>query len=267
MSFKADLHCHSCYSDGTNTPTELIDLAIEVGLSGLSITDHDTVEGYKEALPYAKEKNFPLLTGIEFSASYKGEPIHVLGYGIDLESEELLTLCVRHQKRRFQRNQAILIKLKKLGHSIEMEDLKATGKIVGRPHIALALMERGVVSSVKEAFDKLLGEGKAAYTPGEVVSVEETLETIHQAEGKAIIAHPHLIRKKSTFRKMLEYPFDGLEGYYARMPLSREREFLNIGKERKWIITGGSDYHGSVKPQAALGTSWVDEETFNVLCK
>ena len=265
--FRADLHCHTNYSDGTDTPQQLIDLAIEKGLSGLSITDHDTVEAYGEALPYAEEKKFSLLTGVEFSSSFRGEPIHILGYGVSLKSEALYLLCQRHKKRREQRNSRILQKLEYLGHSIDPSKLQSNDRTIGRPHIALALIELGVVSTVREAFDRLLGEGKPAYTPGEVIEVEETIETIHKARGKAILAHPQLIRKKSNFKQMLSKPFDGLEGFYARMSRQREEPYITAAKERNWIITGGSDYHGSVKPQAELGSSWVNEETFDVLRK
>lgn len=267
MNFKADLHCHSNFSDGTDTPEQLIDLAIEKGLSGLSITDHDTFEAYARAVPYAQEKKLLLLTGVEFSSSFRTEPIHILGYGISLQSEALHELCERHKKRRGERNLRILQKLERLGYAIDPAELKADDRTIGRPHIALALIKMGVVSSMREAFDQLLGEGKPAYTPGEVIEIEETIETIHQAGGKAILAHPQLIKKKSTFRQMLQKPFDGLEGFYARMPLHREGPYLEAAKERNWLITGGSDYHGSVKPQAELGSSWVDEETFYALYK
>lgn len=262
--FKADLHCHSNCSDGTDSPIQLIDLAIDLGLAGLSITDHDTVAAYKEAAPYAKKKNFPLLTGVEFSSSFRGEPIHILGYGISIKSEAIQKLCLRHKKRREKRNQRILEKLNHLGYLVELPQKRET---IGRPHIALALMEIGAVSSVSEAFERFLGEGKPAYTAGEVIEVEETIDTIHRARGKAILAHPQLIKKRSTFRQMLQKPFDGLEGYYARLPLVRESEYLKAAIDREWIITGGSDYHGSVKPLARLGSSWVDEETFYALYK
>ena len=260
--FRADLHCHSHYSDGTDSPQELIDLAIKVGLSGLSITDHDTVAAYKEALPYAQKLNFPLLTGVEFSSSFRGEPIHILGYGISITSEAISKLCERHKKRRKERNQRILEKLKHLGYPVELQE---EGETIGRPHIAMALMEAGVVESISEAFERFLGEGKPAYTPGQIIEVDETIDTIHRARGKAILAHPQLIKKKSTFRQMLQKPFDGLEGYYAKLAPSREKEFLEAAKERNWLITGGSDYHGSVKPQAILGSSWVCKETFDAL--
>ncbi len=262
--FRADLHCHSCLSDGTDTPEELIDLAIEMGLSGLSITDHDTVAAYPRALEYAARKNFSVITGVEFSASYKGDPVHVLGYGYDYTNREICDLCFHHQHRRHERNEKILLNLAKMGIEIPYEELGSEGTI-GRPHIAQALQKRGIVTTIKEAFDRYLGEGKDAYDPGEPITVEETIEAIHAGGGKAVLAHPHLLKRTSTIRFALQQIFDGLEGYYARLPVNQEKKWIDIAHNKGWIITGGSDYHGSVKPLNVLGSSWVGEDVFNAL--
>jgi len=267
--FRADLHCHSCYSDGTDTPQALVDLAIKSGLSGLSITDHDTKDAYAEALPYARQKGVHLLPGIEFSAAYQSDPIHVLGYAYDPDSSAIEGLCHYHRERRRIRNLAILQNLTRLGYPCTYEELLqvSTTHVLGRPHIALLLMKKGVVTSVKEAFERFLGEGKPAFDPGEPITVEKTIQVIHQAQGKAILAHPHLIKKASIIRHMLSLPFDGLEVYYAGFPPEQEKKWLTIAKERRWLITGGSDYHGSVKPQNQLGSSWVNEQAFHALLK
>ncbi len=265
MIFRADLHCHSTFSDGTDAPETLIRMAIESGLSGLSITDHDTISAYPQALETARQHNFLLLPGVEFSASHQGNPVHILGYAFALGSEPLHRLCEKHRRRRLNRNRKILERLKGLGILIEESELGIEGHTVGRPHIANLMIERGVVSTIKEAFDRYLGEGKRAYDPGEPVSIEETIETLHAAGGIAIIAHPHLIRRRTLVRYILKMPFDGIEGYYARFPPEVEREWVRIGTEKKWIITGGSDYHGANKPFNLLGSSWVDKETFDQL--
>ncbi len=257
--FRADLHCHSSFSDGTDTPEALIDLALEKGLSGLSITDHDTLGAYPQALDYAQKRGLLLLPGIEFSAYFQESPVHILAYAFRLKSEALLTLCGRHRKRRFERNLEIVQRLKGLG--IHLGEIKGEG----RPHIALALIEKGVVGSIQEAFDRFLGDGKPAFCPGKTISVEETLEVIHRAGGRAVIAHPHLIRKQSLLRRLSELPFDGIEGYYAKFSPERERKYLELGRKKEWLITGGSDYHGTNKPFSSLGSSWVDEKTFYTL--
>lgn len=282
MTFRADLHCHSCYSDGTDRPSTLIDLAVQAELSGLSITDHDTIAGYAEALPYAQSVGLRLLTGVEFSAAYNGDPIHVLGYGFRLDDAEISTLCRYHFERRKKRNMRILENLTHLGYPCRYDELEQMshvnaqvnpcdpdrcGQILGRPHIALLLIQKGVVATMREAFDRLLGEGKPAFDPGEPVCVEETIRVIHAGGGKAILAHPHLIKRKSIVRHMLTLPFDGLEVYYADLPLQQEEKWLKIVQQRHWLLTGGSDYHGAVKPMNRLGSSWVDQEAFEALLR
>jgi 3',5'-nucleoside bisphosphate phosphatase len=267
LGFRADLHCHSCFSDGTDTPEQLIQRALESGLSGLSITDHDTIAAYPEALEIARQKGLLLLNGVEFSASYRGEPVHILGYAYHLQSEAIAALCKRHKTRREERNRRILEKLRSLGIPIEPEeiDLSDFKGSRGRPHIAYALLKRGIVHSIQEAFERYLAEGKPAYDPGEPLSVEETIQTIHQAKGRAVLAHPHLIKRSTTVRAMLQMPFDGLECYYARMTAGQEKKWIDLAQQRKWLITGGSDYHGGTKPHNVLGSSWVGRETFDLL--
>lgn len=266
--FRADLHIHSNYSDGSCSPEELMIEVKNRGLQGLSITDHDTIAAYDEAVPLANKYDLLLLSGVEFSATRKGESVHILGYSFSLKSHSLRALCARHRQRRVERNIKIIEKLKKLGYEIDPRPFLAEDdnhKTWGRPHIAQALIEQGVVSSIQEAFDQYLAEGKKAYDPGEPILVEETIEAIHKAGGYAILAHPHLIKRERFVRELLQLDFDGIEGYYARLPSNQEQKWIRLAKERGWIITGGSDYHGSVKPYSQLGSSWVDETTFRIL--
>ncbi len=263
-----DLHCHTYFSDGSDSPEEVIRLAIASGLSGLSITDHDTVEAYHEAIPFAEEHQFPLLPGVEFSSAFRGEAVHILGYAFSLKSEEILQLCQKHRLRRRMRNSKILEKLNQLGIPIDEEELKKIdqkNRTVGRPHIALQLVEKGVVGSIKEAFEKFLAEGKPAYDPGVSISLEETIDAIHKGGGKAILAHPHLIKRRSVCKSILEMPFDGIEGYYPRLALERKKQWMDLAEKKGWIITGGSDYHGKFKPQNRLGMATVGKEIFDKL--
>ncbi len=264
--FKADLHCHSTFSDGSDAPDQLIVLAKTLELQGLSITDHDTIAAYERALPVAQAAQLLLLPGVEFSAVHRNEPVHVLGYAFHLGHPAIHQFCERHQRRRLERNARMLSNLRKLGFHVSEEELyqEQTGTI-GRPHIALLLVKKEIVSSVKEAFHRYLGEGKPAYDPGEGIRVEETIACIHAAQGKAVLAHPHLLQRSSTIRDMLAMPFDGIEGYYAKMTAEQERRWIEIGIKKGWLVTGGSDYHGVVKPQIPLGCSWTGNETFQML--
>lgn len=266
--FRADLHCHTTFSDGTLTPEEIIKLASTIGLRGLSITDHDTIDAYPDAVPIAEQVGIALLPGIEFSASHRGKSVHILAYSFPWNSSVIHDFCQKHTQRRLLRNRGILQLLNKHGMSITEEELQpnlSQHGTTGRPHIAVAMLKKGYVSSIQEAFSLYLGEGKPCYTPGGYFSVQETIDLIHKAKGLAIIAHPHLINDQTLIRDLLKMNFDGIEGYYARFPKVQQEKWVEIGRKKGWIITGGSDYHGEIKPMSALGTSWVCEETFQIL--
>ena len=148
------------------------------------------------------------------------------------------------------------------------EELHAMGQhTLGRPHIAQLMVKKGYVASIKEAFNLYIGDGKACFVPGDSVTVEETLDIIHQAEGKAFIAHPHLLVHNNKIKELLKLPFDGLECHYAKFPPDQEKRWLKIAREKQWLISGGSDFHGTVKDYIALGCSWVDEESFHRIFK
>lgn len=264
MTFRADLHCHSLFSDGTNTPEELIVLAKKNGLSALSITDHDTILAYEDAIPAAKKNKIILGVGAEFSCVYVNLNVHILAYDFDLQSEPIHQFCQKHEERRKQRNQRILDKLNKYKMSINVEELNKIGGLgsIGRPHIAKLMMDHGYVKSIQEAFNHYIGDGKLCYDPGESFSVDETLEIIHGAKGKAFLAHPHLFGEGQRALKVLDKPFDGIECRYSKCLPQQEEKWIKIAKERGLLMSGGSDYHGSIKPLITLGCSWVDEETF-----
>jgi len=261
MNFRADLHCHSNCSDGTDSPVELLHLARKKGLQGISITDHDTLAAYTdEFFAEAKNLGLELLVGVEFSADYRGHSVHVLGYGVDVDSQAVKKLQEHHKKRRERRNRAILEKLKKKGFLIE--DLPA-GNVIGRPHIAQKMVEKGFVKDIREAFHKYLGDGKSCYVVLDVVSVQDTITVIHRAGGKAFVAHPHLQISENFVKEVLKFPFDGLECYYGNFFAHHEKRWLQLAESKKLLISGGSDYHGSIKPNIELGSSWVDIETFD----
>lgn len=264
MDFRVDLHCHSNCSDGQLTPVELLRLAHKLGLKGLSITDHDTVEAYsQETFDEAKALNLILCTGVEFSCQFNDVNVHVLGYNFDLSSERLKNLCLRHQHRRKDRNAKILKKLAAKGMPLDEEELstKIKTNVIGRPHIAYLMIEKGYVSSISEAFNLYIGDGKSCFDPGDSFSIDETLEILHEANGKAFIAHPHLIKRRKIVRELLKKPLDGLECYYALFKHRDNQKWLDIVNERNWLISGGSDFHGELKPYISLGASWVDEAT------
>lgn len=265
MEFKADMHMHSTCSDGLLNPFELLDKAAEIGLSGLSITDHDTVDAYtKELFLAASNKGLLLCPGVEFSCQLNGMNIHILGYDFNINDPNLLALCERHQVRRRDRNRRILKKLRTKGILIEEEELESFQEagVIGRPHIASLMIKKGFVATIKQAFNQFLGDGRSCFDPGESFSIDETVKILRAAKGKAFIAHPHLVKKGRTLKELLKKNFDGLECYYGIFSRKDNQKWLDLAHQKQWLISGGSDFHGDSKPYNRLGSSFVDEETF-----
>lgn len=271
ISFRADLHCHSTCSDGSLTPNELVLLAKERGLQGISITDHDSFSAYPDVLNFAKEQGIKMITGAEFSTELKQKSVHVLGYNFDINNPRLQEICKRHKERRKNRNSQILNNLRKEGCTITEDELKAfTSASIGRPHIANLMIQKGFVKDIKEAFNRFLGDGKSCFARSTPLTIEETLYAIHEADGFAVLAHPHLYQSKKFVKEILEegfdgQGFDGIECYYAHMRDEDNAPWIALAMEKELLMTGGSDFHGSNKSGISLGASFTNEETFKVL--
>ena len=261
---KADCHCHTVFSDGTLSPQALLDLANEKQLKGLSITDHDTVDAYPIAIPYAAKLGITLVPGIEISAHYQNTSIHVLGYAFDLSNAALSAFCQKLQIQRIDRNHKILAKLAKINFPITMTEIQERFPegTIGRPHIAKLMVEKGYVSTMQKAFQRFLGEKQRCYVGGMTITVPEAIEVIHAAGGFAVLAHPHGLKPK-MLAELCEMPFDGLEVYYGHLSLKQEQPILSIAVRKNWLITGGSDFHGEKKSFHGLGCSFTPAETFD----
>lgn len=268
--FRADLHCHSYFSDGSLSPVDVINLAKDIGLNALSITDHDSVSAYESAIPYAKEKDLELIPGVEFSSELNGVSVHILGYAFRPEHPAIQQFCQKHQERRRERNREILAKLAKINIIITEEDIEEAYKTltniipycVGRPHIALALKYKNYVTDTQEAFRQYIGENKPCFVKGSFFSAQDTIDVIHKSGGLAIIAHPHLVAPVNIMNQLLGMNFDGMECYYGRFTSDKHERWLKLAKKRNWLVTGGSDFHGALRPNIPLGCSWINEETF-----
>lgn len=264
-NFRADLHIHSNCSDGTDTPVEILHLAKAKGLSGLSITDHDTILAYTtELYRESEELGIKLLRGVEISSEWKGQTVHILGYSFDDRLRSFLKQAI---ERRNARNSQILENLQKRGMTIEEEELRFANdaQIVGRTHIALAMVQKRFVSSRQEAFDLYLQDGASCYAEGETSLPQEVIQAIHDANGWAILAHPHMYRNDALFQQLFTFPFDGMEAFYAGS--YGNVRFVDKARDNGWILTGGSDYHGAIRPFNSIGSSWVNELVFNNVMK
>lgn len=264
MTFSGyDLHMHSHFSDGTDSVEELFDSALQAGLKGLSITDHDTLKAYEVAQPLAKEKGLQLLPGIEMSTTFEGESIHLLGYSFSLKDKGFIQFVEHMQEVRKNRNVAIIKKLAEHGMPLDITQLKEDIGVIGRPHMANALLKLGHVQSVREAFERFLGEGMPCFVGGDRPEMTEVIDEIHKAKGFAVIAHPHFIRKDSLIRKLLKLPLDGIEVYYGSLSYYQEQVWERRAEQKNLFKTGGSDYHGKNRPHITLGISWTPEPVFH----
>lgn len=255
-----DLHTHSVYSDGTNTPGELIAMAVERGLRALALTDHDGVGGIQELLAAAESTSVEAIPGIELSAECERGTMHILGYFIDPSCEILLEKVERVRQGRDERNVEILKKLNKLGYRLLWEDIeKWTGlDVVGRPHIAAALVERGHVKSKKAAFDLLLAKGRPAYAERCRYTATECIDLIREAGGVSVLAHPATIFLKDEKLRQLvgelkEQGLGGIEAYYGEHRPDNRKKFMEWAGELDLVCTGGTDFHGMNTPDLKLG--------------
>lgn len=258
-----DLHTHSVYSDGTNLPTELVAMAEERGLSALALTDHDTVGGIPELLSAAENSPVEAVAGIELSAECESGTMHILGYFIDHASTALLEKLEKVREGREQRNAEILKKLNKLGYVLLWSDVeKHAGKdVVGRPHFAAALVERGHVKSKKAAFDRLLAKGRPGYADRYRYTAKECIELIRKASGIPVLAHPATINLPdeqllALVRELKDSGLGGIETYYAENRPDNMRRFSGWADELGLIRTGGTDFHGKNSPDLKLGTGF-----------
>lgn len=244
-----DLHIHSIASDGALSPQAIIDKAVNIGLEGIAITDHDTVDGLKEAEEYNAVQNKGLLfvPGIELNTEYGNDEVHILGYFIDYNNEVLKKRLAEIREERFERAKKMVDKLRSMGFVISFEKVKklAQGDLIGRPHVALALAEEGYVFSIKEAFDKYIGKGRPGYVPRYKFEPEEALSLISKAGGISVLAHPGLIKEQKKVMEIISMGVEGLEVYYPEHSDNQIKSYLYLSQSKGLVITGGSDFHGT----------------------
>ena len=252
----ADLHVHTVESDGTYTAAQIVKQAIERGLSAVAITDHDTVGSIAQALKEAQETGLEIIPGIELTSQQDNQEIHMLGYFLDYKQQGLLDKLQLVQQNRIQRVYKIVENLKALGVELNAQTIfNISGRgTVGRMHIARALLLDGWVSSTAEAFRKYIGDNSPAYVCGFRLSALEAIELIRDAGGVAVLAHPYILDNDELITEFAGYGLQGLEVYYPEHSQSQVNFYLDLAKNLGLLVTGGSDFHGSVKPGIKLGT-------------
>ncbi|MCK9183653.1 MAG: PHP domain-containing protein [Fibrobacteraceae bacterium] len=246
----ADLHLHTTLSDGSLTPEELIQLAARRGLKCISITDHDSLSSYEIAKPLAAEAGIELIPGIEVSAVWQGRDIHILGYFCDPTNLAMNTELAESAKQRIARIKAILKKLSTFGINIAFEKVAGycKGKVMGRPHVAMALVDEEYVSTFSDAFNKYLGEGAPAFVEKRGLNPQQTIRLIENAGGIAVLAHPYKTSADVLIPDLVEAGLKGIETYTPAQKGAVARRYRELAEHYGLVGTGGSDFHSENGP-------------------
>lgn len=260
-----DLHVHSCFSDGTATPEELVQLAIDSNLVAFALTDHDTVAGIARALDAARDKNIQVIPGVELSCEYTISPsrkkeIHILGYNLDHTQPELVDTLSKIAEERDNRNRQMCKNLNAAGFPIDYESLTARfkGTILTRAHFARFLLEQGAIPSIDFAFKEILAQDGPYFVSRKYLTPQSGIELIKKAGGTAVLAHPLLYKMSVTelHRLLTEtkgYGLRGIEAMYSRNRGNDEAFVRKLAQDFDLFITGGTDFHGTNKPDLEIG--------------
>jgi len=269
MHCEYDLHVHSTFSDGTLSPQSLIKKAIAQGLVGISITDHDTLDGVEETITYIKFAALKIdyVPGIELNTEpeEEGNEVHILGYYIGYNHPGFRDRL--HEIRTQRRNRALQMveKLNDLGCRLSFEKVAslAGSDLIGRPHIAMAMVEAGYAENIRQVFEQYIDYGRPAYVKRYKFPPREAIELIKSSGGIAVLAHPGLIKNQALIGRLIKTGIEGLEVYYPRHSKQQTADYLKLARENKLLVTGGSDYHGpgSSESRDQLGVSGIDRET------
>ncbi len=268
---KVDLHIHSTASDGSLSPAEILTLAQDLNLGAIAITDHDTIDGSKEAIALGIPPSIQFLTGVEISASPPPSfpcsgSFHLLGYSINLNDPALNNILSLLQESRKNRNPKILTLLSNMGIRLSLEEIRSgVGECqLGRPHIAQIMVKRGYVQSIDEAFERYLGRGRPAYVDKYRIDCNRAIEIITKAGGIPVLAHPVLLQMEHvemledlviTLKKM---GLKGIEVYYPEHTLDLVSHYIGMAHRHNLLITGGTDFHGAIKPEIKMGSGKGD---------
>lgn len=261
---RVDLHAHTTASDGTLSPAELVHLANAIGLEALAITDHDNLAGLAPAREAAEGSALEIVPGVELSIATGEGQLHMLGYFVDATDARLLATLAEVRGARGPRAEAIVAKLVALGMPLTMDDVRRQAavdanpdKAIGRPHVAAAMIALGHVASVQEAFDRWLAEGRPAHVPKRTLTAEEGIRAIRGAGGVAVLAHPFTLpdaSRRGTLERLARLGLGGVEIEYPRHDAALRATLRAWARELDLVETGGSDFHGAMKPDIMLGT-------------
>ena len=255
---RIDLHIHTTASDGTATPEEVVREASRIGLAAIAITDHDTAAGYERAAAEAEKTGLEVVPGIEISTKYGGA-VHILGYYIDVASPALQEVLDWIVHDRDERNEKMCELMRADGIDITYGEMrKRFGEVIGRPHFAEILIERGLAKDMRDAFDRYVEKGRKYYQGRHFLSIERSIELIRAAGGTAVLAHPFQYRLddaglRDLIEHCMESGLEGMECRYSGYDAAMSGYLEQLAAEYGLLMTGGSDFHGENKKDIALG--------------
>jgi len=255
-----DLHTHTTASDGTLSPDELVQLAASLDLRAVAVTDHDTVGGLSQALRAGQEAGVEVIPGCELSIDFPTGQMHIVGLFLPDPPLELQATLDDLQYRRNTRNDRILAKLEEVGVKVELQEIQelAGEASIGRPHIARVLVQKGVVEDIDQAFRNYIGPGGAAYVPKDKLGPERAIQVLKREGATVILAHPCTLEVgtqelRDLLSRLKEQGLDGMEAYYSDHTPDQTETYLQLCREYDLLVSGGSDFHGSVKKDIQLG--------------
>ncbi len=255
-----DLHVHSTASDGSFTPTQLVAYAKSKQLSAFALTDHDSVSGIKEAIYAAAPYDIQVIPGVELSTDYNNCDVHILGLFIDVDFKPLLDKLKEFNEIRYTRNETMCTLLQKEGFDISISKLddKFGKTVLTRAHFARYLLDKGYISSIDEAFDNYIGSGCPCYVPKVKCTPYDAIEIIRKAKGVPVLAHPLLYHFTDSELDELvallkNYGLKGIEAVYSLNENQDEANMLTLAEKYNLLVSGGSDFHGTNKPDIDLG--------------
>ena len=265
---RIDLHIHTTASDGLYSPAEIVTMAKTSGMDILGIADHDTVGGLAECTEAAHSHGLRIVPALEINSYNGSAEYHILGYFIDVKNSRLLSTLAELQKSRVRRMYVMISRLKSLGIPLDAEEILeiAGDGVVGRPHIARAMIRNGHVKSFREAFDKYIGEGRSAYVPRSKLTPKGAIRIIKEAEGLAVLAHPGTWGCDQVIPHLVSWGIVGIEVYYPEHTPGQVKKYRDLARAFGLVTTGGSDFHGSDNSNGiTIGTSCMPMEEFERL--
>ncbi len=265
---KADMHMHTTYSDGIFSPYEVVKKCKQRGLSVISITDHDSVDAFPDAIEYGKEFGVEVIPGVELSALVDDRDVHILGYFLDYTNKRLLEYLEFFRRERVKRAERIVAKLNNINVPLTIESVleRAGHGAVGRPHIASAMVEEGYIETYHQAFEKFIGNGGPAFEKKFQLTLKDAIQLISSSGGLSFLAHPGRFTTEELLHQTIRSGLDGIEVIHPSHQPSHTSYYRGVVNEYFLLESGGSDFHGGKKnDDEVLGNFYIDESRVNMM--